>query len=107
MDGDFDEVILGKNYSENDVKKTKRRYYVMIAIFSLALYFGNMIWHFSNKLTWWVAIIGGCALSTSLFGFYYIYRKFLLSKHKLIYAVTFILFALFKLLHYILCWKKF
>jgi hypothetical protein len=107
MDGDFDEVILGKNYSENDVKKTKRRYYVMIGIFSLALYLANGIWHFSKELTWWGSIIVGVVMSTSLCFFYYIYRKFLLSKHKLIYAISIILVTLFKLLPYILGWKKF
>jgi uncharacterized membrane protein len=103
----IDEILLGEKRSENDIKKFNRRYYIMIGVVSLALYLSNEIWHFNNEMTWWHSVIGGFLITTGFYGYLLLYKKFLLSKHKFLFIIGFVLIALFKLLPYILGWKKF
>jgi hypothetical protein len=101
------ELIYGGEPTKSQIRKTMGIYYAMIVVFSLALYIANEIWHFNNEMTWWLSIIGGFIITTGFYGYLFLYKRFLLSNHKILFIIVFISIVLFKLLPYILGWKKF
>jgi hypothetical protein len=112
MKSDFDELLYGGEPTKSQRKKTNRIYYIMTVLIALALYITNKIWPFNDELPWWGQIcadlFGGFAITGGLMAFYvYVYKGFLRSRHKILFLLGFIAYALFKLLPYILGWKKF
>lgn len=107
MKTDFEEVLLGDKRSKSDIKRFNQRFYIMIGVTSLGLYLANRIWPFKDKLAWYTCIIGGFLISVGILIYIYIYKSFLRSRHKILYLILIISIILFKLLPYILGWKKF
>jgi predicted membrane channel-forming protein YqfA (hemolysin III family) len=107
MKTDFEEVLLGEKRSKSDIKKFNRRFYIMVVVASLGLFLVNQIWHFKDDMSWYAYIIGGFLITAGILLYIYIYKSFLRSRHKIWYAIFIFSMVLFKLLPYILGWKKF
>jgi hypothetical protein len=105
----FEELLFDGKPTKSDIKKVNRRYFIMVVVISLGMYLLDKIWPFKEGgLIWYDCILGGFLITTGLWGIYvFIYKGFLRSRHKFLFIFGFIAFVLFKLLPYILGWKKF
>lgn len=92
----------------NKIKKTKLIFYVIMSlVLSLVVFLINKIWNIDDDMTWYNYVFAGPAFLVMISLYIYLYKEFLRSRHKALYLILFISFVLFKLLPYILGWKKF